>query len=158
MAQFEGLKIQRARLAVRLLALSMATALAACVESIEHNEGQAARKAEEFVDVAFVRNDSERGYTLLAPATKRYVSLEQFKHVLSRLHPQGPPRNARAIEYEPMQGEKAVYIYLTGEHSGAHFYYRITMEGTAATDYRVLKFEGANEPFPPSPNKKPITK
>ena len=158
MALFEGLKIQRDRLAVRFLALSLATALTACADSIEHNEVQAAKKAEEFAEAAFVRSDGERGYALLAPATKRYVSLEQFKHVLSRLHPQGPPKNARAIEYEPMQGEKAIYIYLSGEHSGERFHYRITMEGTAATDYRVLKFERANEPFPPSPNKKPIRK
>lgn len=158
MTIFEDLKKQRTRLAVRLLALSMAAALTACVDSIEHNVGQAAKKAEEFVDVAFGRNDGERGYALLAPAIKGYVSQEQFKHVLARLHPQGLPKNVRAIEYEPMQGEKAIYIFLAGEHSGEHFYYRITMKGSAATDYRVLKFERANEPYPPSNDKKPIGK
>jgi len=158
MAIFAGLKIQRARLAVRLLAFSMAAALAACVDSIEHNAAQAARKAEEFVDVAFVRNDGERGYALLAPAIRGYVSQEQFKHVLARLHPQGSPKNVRAIEYEPMKGEKAIYIFLAGEHSGEHFYYRITMEGSAATGYRVLKFERAKDPYPPSNDKKPIGK
>src|SRR4249920_2621796 len=102
MTIFEGLKIQRARLAVRVLAFSMAAGLAACVDSIEHNAAQAAKKAEEFVEVAFVRNDGERGYALLAPAIKGYVSQEQFKNVLARLHPQGSPKNVRASEYEPM--------------------------------------------------------
>ena len=141
---------------LQFLSLLLAVALAGCAEPIEHNAVQAAHKAEEFAELAFVRSDGERGYAMLAPATKRYVSLEQFKHVLSRLHPQGLPRNVRAIEYEPMKGEKAVYLYLTGEHSSEHFYYRITLEGTAATGYRVLKFERANEPYPPSPDRKPI--
>jgi hypothetical protein len=143
---------------VRIASLSMALALTGCVDSIEHNEVQAAKKAEEFVEIAFVRNDSERAYGLLAAATKRYVPPEQFKRVLARLHPQGSPKAVRAIEYEPMKGEKAIYIYLAGEHSGEHFYYRITLEGTAAGEYRVLKFERSLEPYAVSPERKKINR
>lgn len=146
----------RARVGAWLPYLCVALALAGCLDPIEHDEIQAARKAQEFVEVAFVKNDGARAYGLLAPATKRYVSLEQFKHVLARMHPQGSPKNARALESEPMKGEKAIYIYLAGENSGEHFYYRITLEGTKASEYRVLKFERSNQPFLPAPDRKKI--
>jgi len=136
--------------------LAAALALTACAEKIEHDAVAAARQAEAFAEIAFVRNDGERGYGLLAPATRRYVSLEQFKRTLSRLHPRALPKNLRALEYELMKGEKALYIYLAGEHSGEHFYYRITLAGTAATEYRVLTFERANDPYPPSPGKQKL--
>ena len=141
---------------LRLLVLLAFLGATGCVEPIEHNEIQAAKKAEEFAEVAFAKGDVERGYGLLAPATKHYVSLEQFKRVLSRLHPQASPKNLRASEYEPMKGEKAIYIYLSGEHSGEQFYYRITMEGTAAGEYRVLKFERSNEPYSGSSDRKRV--
>jgi len=133
--------------------LAAALGLTACAEKFEHDSAAAARNAETFVEVAFARNDGERGYALLAPATRRYVSLEQFKRTLSRLHPQALPKPLRASEYELMKGEKAIYIYLSGENSGEQFNYRITMVGTADSGYQVLKFERSNEPYGPSPGK-----
>ena len=139
---------------MRLLGLPMAVALLGCVDSIEHDQARAAKRAEEFVQVAFVKGDGERGYGLLAPATKRYVSLEQFKRVVARMHPQAAPKSVRVLEFEPMKGEKAIYVYLSGENSGEWFHYRITLEGTAKTDYGVLKFERSNEPYPGSSDRK----
>lgn len=153
-----GILKSRRRLTTILGSLATAAALGGCAGPIEHNEAEAAKKAEEFAEIAFARSDAERSYALLAPATKRYVSLEQFKHVLSRLHPQQAPKNVTAIEYEPMHGEKAIYIYLSGELPGERFYYRVTMEGSADTGYRVLKFERAHEPYAASPERKPIRK
>ena len=134
----------------------MAVALLGCVESIEHDQARAAKKAEEFVQVAFVKSDGDRGYGLLASATKRYVSLEQFKQVVARLHPQAAPKSVRVLELEPMKGEKAIYVYLSGENSGEWFHYRITLEGTAKTDYGVLKFERSNEPYTGSTDRKKL--
>ena len=139
-----------------LLCLSVAIALLGCIGSIEHDPARAAKKAEEFVDVAFVRNDGERGYALLAPATKRYVSLEQFKRVVARMHPQAAPKSVRVLDSEPMKGEKAIYVYLSGENSGERFHYRITLEGTAKTDYGVLKFERFLEPYAGSSERKKL--
>jgi len=141
---------------MRLLCLLMAVALLGCVESIEHDQARAAKKAEEFVQVAFVKSDGDRGYALLAPATKRYVSLEQFKRVVARMHPQAAPKNVRVSEFEPMKGEKAIYVYLSGENSGEGFHYRITLQGTAKTEYDVLKFERSNEPYAGSPGRKKL--
>ena len=139
-----------------LLCLSVAIAPLGCIESIEHDPARAAKKAAEFVQVAFVKSDADRGYALLAPATKRYVSLEQFKQVIARMHPQAAPKSVRVLDSEPMKGEKAIYVYLLGENSGERFHYRITLAGTAKTDYGVLKFERSNEPHAGSSDRKKL--
>jgi hypothetical protein len=136
-----------------LYPLIFAIGLMGCAESIKHDEVAAGKKAEEFAKIAFVKQDIETGYALLADATKRYVSLEQFKTVVSKLHPKAFPRAVTASEYEPMHGEKAIYIFLIGDNSGEHFYYRLTMEGTATTGYRVLRLDRSTAPYPPSNDK-----
>src|SRR5262245_47384274 len=90
-----------------------AVGLMGCMEKINHDASSAGKKAEEFAQVAFVKQDVENGYALLADGTKRYVSLEQFKAVLSKLHPKGFPKTVTALEYEPMHGETAIFIFLT---------------------------------------------
>lgn len=108
-----------------------------CTNSIKHDEVLAGKRAVEFAEVAFVRQDVQRAYALLSDSAKRYVPLEKFRETLLRLQPSAHPSRVKATEYEPMPGEKAIYIYITGENSGEHFEYILTMEGTAATDYRV---------------------
>jgi len=134
--------------------LMFAVGLMGCVESVNHDELSAGKKAEEFARNAFVKQDIENGYALLADGTKRYVSLAQFKEVVSKLHPKAFPKTVIASEYEPMAGEKAIYIFLMGENSGEHFYYRLTMEGTATTGYKVLRLDRAGQPYPSSNEKK----
>ena len=136
------------------LSLMCAVGLIGCMQTINHDASSAGKKAEEFAQVAFVKQDVENSYGLLADGTKRYVSLEQFKAVLSKLHPKGFPKTVTALEYEPMPGEKAIFIFLTGENSGEHFYYRLTMEGTATTGYKVLRLDRASQPYPASSDKK----
>ena len=130
--------------------LAFAVGLMGCAESINHDEVLAGRRAVEFAQVAFVKHDIENGYALLSDSTKRRVSLEKFKEVLSRLHPKAFPTSVTASEYEPMLGEKAIYIYLAGENSGEHFSYRLTMEGTATTGYRVLSLDRGSGLYRPS--------
>ena len=138
--------------------LAFVVGLMGCAESINHDEVLAGRRAVEFAQVAFVKHDIENGYALLSDGTKRYVSLEKFKEVLSRLHPKTFPTSVTASEYEPMFGEKAIYIYLVGENSGEHFYYRLTMEGTATNGYRVLSLDRGCGPYSPSNRKQPFKK
>jgi hypothetical protein len=134
--------------------LIFAVGLMGCMETINHDASSAGKKAEEFAQLVLVAQDIENGYGLLADGTKRYVSREQFKAVVSKLHPKAFPKTVTAIEYEPMPGEKAIYVFLTGENSGEHFYYRLTMEGTATTGYKVLRLDRASQPYPPSNEKK----
>jgi hypothetical protein len=130
--------------------LIFAVGLLGCAGSIDHDEVSAGKKAEEFARITFVRQDTEDGYALLADGTKRYVSQDQFKTVVSKLHPRAFPRTVTLSAYEPMPGEKAIYIFLVGENSGEHFYYRLTMQGTRTTGYRVLRFDRSTGPYPPS--------
>jgi len=133
----------------------------ACGEPINHDAALAGKRAVEFAKIAFVRQDAEKAYALLSSNTKRYVPFEKFKETLSRLHPSGHPSKVSAIEYEPMPGEKAIYIYITGEDTSGPFDYTLTMEGTASTDYRVSKFTRGVSYLPSTTEKKrfsqPIT-
>jgi hypothetical protein len=122
-------------------------ALSACAEKIDHDPASAGAKAEEFARIAFVERDFDRSYELLAVGTRRYVSLEKHREVIGRLHPRGYPRAVKAGEFEPMPGEKAIYVFVTGENGGERFYYRLTMEGSASTPYRVLQFDRSNRPI-----------
>lgn len=133
--------------------LALFVGLMGCAESVNHDEISAGRRAAEFAQVAFVKHDIENGYAMLSESTRRYVSLEQFKEVLSKLHPRAFPTRVRATEYEPMAGEKIMHVYLIGENSGEHFYYSLTMEGTATTGYRVLRLYRGSEPYPSSGDK-----
>lgn len=134
--------------------LILAVSLAGCIESVDHDPASARKKAEEFAQVVFVKQDIENGYALLAEGTRRYVSPDQFKAVVSKMHPRGFPKTVTALEYEPMPGEKAIYVFLTGDQSGEHFYYRLTMEGTASTGYRVLRLDRASQPYSSSDERK----
>jgi hypothetical protein len=134
----------------------LAVGLMGCIESVEHDPAGAGKKAEEFAQIAFVKQDSENGYALLADGTRRYVSREQFKQVVAKLHPRAYPKNVKASEYEPMAGEKAIYIFLMGENSGERFYYRLTLEGSATTPYRILRLDRNSEPYPSSSDKKSL--
>ena len=127
--------------------LILAVSLAGCIESVDHDPASARKKAEEFAQVVFVKQDIETGYALLAEGTRRYVSRDQFKAVVLKMHPRGFPKTVTALEYEPMPGEKAIYVFLTGDHSRQPFYYRLTMEGTASTGYKVLRLDRANQPY-----------
>jgi len=137
------------------LALIFLAEFFACTNPIEHDPTLAAKRAVEFARIAFVRQDADGAYALLSDSMRRYVPLAKFKETISRLHPNGRPSKIEAVEYEPMPGEKAMYIYLTGQDSGEQFEYTVTLEGTAATDYRVSKFtRGARSYVPSTSDKK----
>lgn len=129
-----------------------------CAEAVKHDPELAARRAVEFARVALVQQNVDKAYELLSPSTKRYVPREKFKETLSRLNPSGRPSRIMAIEYEPMAGEKAIYIYVVGQDAGEQYAYTVTMEGTASTDYRVSKItRGTSSYLPSTAEKKRFT-
>ncbi|MCA1850100.1 MAG: hypothetical protein LC672_03335 [Acidobacteria bacterium] len=120
--------------------LTGAMLLFACADSFEHDPKTAAKRAEEFAHAVFVRQDFERGYAMLSESGKRYVPPEKFKETIIKSHPKNYPTRIAATDYEPMAGEKAIYIYVSGENAGEQFNYTLTLDGTAASDYRVTRF------------------
>lgn len=126
---------------VCLFILALAVTFSSCAESVKHDEVSAAKTALEFTRVALLEKDAERGYELLSGGGKRHVPLNKFKQTIASMHPRDYPSKVTATEYEPMSGEKAIYIFLKGQNPDEQFAYRVTLEGTAASGYRVLKID-----------------
>jgi hypothetical protein len=123
------------------IAAALVVALTSCAESVQHDEVSAAKSAIEFARVVFFEKNSEKGYEMLSDGGKRHVPLDKFKQTIAAMHPRDYPNKVTAREFEPMAGEKAIYIFLTGENTDEQFSYRVTLEGTAATGYKVLKVD-----------------
>ena len=123
-----------------LLLLAAAGLFFACEQTVEHDPKTAGKRAEEFAQVVFVRRDFDRGYAMLSEGGKRYVPLEKFKETVIKSHPRNYPITIAATDYEPMAGEKAIYIYISGENGGEQFNYTLTLDGAAANDYKVTRF------------------
>lgn len=124
-----------------------------CAESVKHDETLAAKRALEFARIVFIDKNLEKGYELLSDSGKRHIPFDKFKQTIVSMNPRGYPTKVIATEYEPMPGEQAIYIFLRGQNGDEQINYRITLEGTAATDYKVLKIDqGAG--FPSLSNQK----
>jgi hypothetical protein len=132
------------------LLLAVIAEIVGCADAIKHDEVLAGKRAVEFAEVAFVRQDVEKAYALLSGSAKAYVPLDKFRETLMRLRPSGRPTSVIATEYEPMPGEKAIYIYTVVKNSDAETQYTVTMEGTAATGYRVSKITRGSASYLPS--------
>ena len=117
----------------------------------------AARKAKQFADVAFVKRDLEAAYPLLSQTTRGSLTLDQFKDVVSKMHPSEYPLFVRSTEYEPLMGQRAMNIYLLGEAEHRRLYYRFVMEGTQETDYMVSGFWRNDVPYPASNTRKALS-
>jgi len=124
-----------------LLALAVAAALIGCAESVKHDEALAAKRALEFGRVVLLEKNLDKGYDLLADGGRRHVPRDKFKQSLAAMHGRDYPTKLAAMEYEPMADEKAIYIFVRGQNNEEQFNYRLTMEGTATTDYKVLKID-----------------
>lgn len=123
------------------LATALILALAGCAESVKHDELAAAKAALEFARVMFLEKNAEKAYDMLTPGGKRHVPLNKFTQTIASMHPRGYPSKVTALQFEPMPGENAIYIFLTGQNNDEQFSYRVTMAGTAATGYKVLKID-----------------
>ena len=134
------------------LLLIAVTAASACfrVNRFEHEPAMAAAEAHDFAAIAFVERDTSRAYGLLSPDTKAKMSLDRFKDLVSKMHPKGYPESVEATDYEPMPGQKAMNIFVSGNSGNEGFYYRLVMEGTKETGYTVGGLWLGNGPFPPS--------
>lgn len=135
------------------LALALVAGFSACAESFKHDEGLAAKRALEFARAVLFETDFDKGYSLLSAGGKRHLPFDKFKQTITSMHPRNYPDKVIAVEYEPMAGEQAIYIFLTARNSEEQFSYRVTLEGTADADYKVLKIDQGIG-FPSLSNKK----
>jgi hypothetical protein len=140
-AQFKAYVDARGWKGSCLSALALAMIIAGCAESVKHDETLAAKRALEFVRVAFVERNFDKSYDLLADGGRRHVPRDKFKQSLAAMHTRDYPTKLAAMEYEPMADEKAIYIFVKGQNGEEQFNYRLTMEGTAAAGYKVLRID-----------------
>jgi hypothetical protein len=139
-----------------ILLTLLAMILVGCAESIKHDESRAARRALEFGQAVFFEKNLDKGYDMLSDGGRRHVPRENFKQSITAMHARNFPTKLSAIEYEPMADEKAIYIFITGQNGEEQFNYRFTMEGSAASDYKVLKFDQGSGFFTLSSRKQPF--
>lgn len=125
----------------RLSTLAVILIIAGCAESVKHDPALAAKRALEFGRVVFIEKNLDKGYDLLADGGRRHVPRDKFKQSLAAMHARDYPTKLAAMEYEPMADEKAIYIFVRGQNGEEQFNYRLTLEGTASTDYKVLKVD-----------------
>jgi hypothetical protein len=143
----------------RLLIIGLVTiALASCAGTVKHDETLAAKRAIEFAQFVFIDKNFAKGYELLSDGGKRHLSLEKFTETLTRMHPRSFPTKVTATEFQPMPGEKAIWIYLAGQNAEDQFQYRLTMKATETGDYRVLTFDtgAVGRMFSPLSEKQPF--
>jgi hypothetical protein len=74
--------------------------------------------------------------------SKRLTTLWPFTQFIS--HP------LMATDFEPMPGQTAMSIYLTGKNDNEDFYYRLVMQGTTQTGYTVSGFYRGSTAYPAS--------
>jgi hypothetical protein len=121
--------------------LLLCALLAGCSESIEHDESAAAQRAIEFARLVLIEKQFAKGHELLSASGRRYLPVEKLAETVTRLHPQAFPTKVTALEFQPMPGEKAIWIYLVGQNPQEQFHYRFTMEGSANGEYRLLTLD-----------------
>jgi hypothetical protein len=143
----DGGKIMRKILAT---AFALVFLMSCTMTPISHDEEMAAKSAVEFAKVALIEHDSQNGYSLLSESAKKAISFEKYSQALAQVHPSSYPKSLTADEFEPMPGQKSIYIYVHGENGSEKFYYRFTMEGTARTGYKVLGIYRGDGPYSPS--------
>ncbi len=118
--------------------------------AISHDEDMAANSAIQFARVAIVQHDMQNGYALLSDKMRKKVTLEEYTNIVHQMHSTSYPLFLSADEFEPIPGQKGMNIFLHGDNGTEQFYYRMTVEGTAGTGYKVVGFSRRNSPYPPS--------
>lgn len=117
----------------------------------------AGSKAQQFAEAAFVRRNLPTAYQLLSQDMRKQLTIEDFRVLVSQMHPGESPSSVKATEYEPLLGKKGMNIYLTGIAREERFYYRLYMEGSKETDYLVAGLWRNKGPYPPSNMRKPLS-
>jgi len=115
---------------------------------IYHSEDIAAQRAVEFLEAACIQRNYRRAYLLLAKNLQSSIPFEEFERFILATHPAGFPKVIRATHYEPIPGQRAMNVFLDGENEKA--YYRLIMEGTKETNYKVSGIYRSETAYPAS--------
>jgi hypothetical protein len=142
--------MMRIRLLAFLLAPLGSLSISCGMSVIVHDEQAAANSAAKFADLAFVQSDYLGAHALLSPQLEHGTADGKLAAEVGKMHPKGRPSEVKAIEFEPLPGQRAMNIYLKGTRSDEEFFYRLLTVGDKAAGYKVGGLWRGNGPYPPS--------
>ena len=140
----------------RLIAILLLTATACSYRAFQQNPIMAATSATEFAQIAFVEKNIDKAFTMLDPEAQAYITKEKFSQTLTTMNTPTSPKSIVATDFEPIQGQEGMNIYITGESDTETFYYRIPMKGTAGKGYKSVGAFRNPGPYPKSPLRRPL--
>lgn len=127
--------------------------LACSAQILHHDEDAAAQGAQDFSRFAFVERDYDAAYRLLSSEAQGRLTGQTFEATVQGMHPNTSPLLVDAREFEPIPGQRAMYIYVEGTNAGETFHYRLLMLGDGSTGYRIGGFWRSVDAYPPSPRR-----
>ena len=87
---------------------------------------------------------------MLRDEARTRVSEATLADAIKKQHPNGYPTSVRATEYEPVPGQAAIQIFLSGDNGSEQFYYRVPLVGTVDTGYSPDGVFRGTGPYPAS--------
>jgi hypothetical protein len=123
---------------------------------VHHDLSQARAVAKHFAARAFVDQKSERAYLLVSDKMKQDFAMAEFHEAIIKLHPDGFPSSIAVDEFEPIQGERALNVFVTGSDGERKYFYRLRLYGDKNDGYRVEQFARGSGPYPPSMLRQPF--
>jgi hypothetical protein len=126
---------------------------ACSAQIIHHDENAAAQGAQDFSRLAFVQRDYDAAYKLASSELRGSLTGQTFEATVQGMHPNTSPLLVDAREFEPIPGQRAMYIYIEGTNAGETFHYRLLMLGDASAGYSIGGFWRSVDAYPPSPRR-----
>jgi len=140
-----------------LLAIVLLTVTTACsFRAFKQSPIMAAASATEFAQVAFVEKNVDKAFSMLDPEAQAYITKENFSQGLTKMNSPTAPTSIIATDFEPIQGQEGMNIYVRGENDTETFYYRIPMKGTQDKGYKPAGLFRNPGPYPKSPMRRPL--
>ncbi|HET6979018.1 MAG TPA: hypothetical protein VFI24_21980 [Pyrinomonadaceae bacterium] len=138
----------------KLLTLLLLTVTAACFyRGNRQSPIMAATRATEFAQAAFVEQNKDKAFNLLHPEFQAYTTREKFAQILTAMNTPIAPSSINATDFEPIPGQEAMSIYITGESDRETFYYRIPMKGNVRDGYKPVGIFRNQGPYPKTPSR-----
>ncbi|HEY1371727.1 MAG TPA: hypothetical protein VGH50_04600 [Candidatus Binatia bacterium] len=123
---------------LRWLVVALILSAAGCAEPITHNEELAMKRAEEFAEIALVKQNFDRAYEQMSSKARSYLPLQSFKEAMIGSHQDGYPKTIKATSVRPIKDASTIFVILRGQDgAGKVFEYQIMLNGSAKSGYEV---------------------
>jgi len=129
------------------LLLTAGCALAPRARVLNHSPSAAAEVAQRYVDLLVVQQDAEAAYELVDEDARERIDSAALAESVAKAPGYGEVTSVEAVEYQPVPGQPAVDVFLTGSAGGATYYYAVRLSGTMDEGYLVNDLWIQTEPF-----------